>query len=123
MAVLTEGKHTAEFLVSEANGLRGRETATLITGQNLEAGTLLGKITLSGKVTRYNPLAADGSQTVSGILYDNVDATLADTKVVVVVRDTVVRGSSLTYSAGADAAAILVANAGLKTLGIVLDNR
>lgn len=123
MSVLVEGKHTGEFLVDEANGLRGRETGVLIAGQKLETGTLLGTITASGKYTRYAPGAADGSETVSGILYDNVDATGADTKVVVVVRDTVVRGSSLTYSAGANAAAILVANTELKTLGIVLDNR
>jgi len=120
MAVLTEGKHIAEFLISEANGLRGRKTGTLVTGQNLEAGTLLGTITASGKLTRYAPGATDGSESVSAILYDNVDATSADTKVVIVVRDTVVRGASLTYSAGADAAAIATANTELEALGIIV---
>ena len=124
MAVTTEGKRTAEYLVSEPNGLRGRESATLVAGQNLETGTLLGKITDSGKVTRYDPDASDGSESVFGILYANVDATDADAVgIAITVRDTIVRDSSLTYSDGADAAAIATAVAELRTLGIVLDKR
>ena len=128
MAVITEGKRTAEYLVSEPNGLRGRESATLKAGQNLETGTLLGKITDGGaddgKVTRYDPSASDGSETVYGILYANVDATNADAVgIAITVRDTIVRDSSLTYSDGADADDIATAVAGLRTLGIVLDKR
>ena len=44
MTVLTEGKHTGEHLVSEANKTRSREVVTLAEGQNLAAGTVLGKI-------------------------------------------------------------------------------
>jgi len=124
MAVITEGKRTAEYLVSEPNGLRGRESATLAAGQNLETGTLLGKITDGGNVTRYDPDASDGSETVFGILYTNVDATDADAVgIAITVRDTIVRDSSLTYSDGADADDIATAVAGLRTLGIVLDKR
>lgn len=121
MAVIIEGKHTAEFLVSEANGLRGRATGILISGQNLETGSLLGIITASGKYTRHAHGAADGSQTVAGILYDNVDATDGDIAgTVVVVADTVVRESSLTYSAGAGAPEIATANTELAALGIIV---
>lgn len=45
MTTFTESMHAGEFIVSEANGTRARETATLITGQDLEAGTVLGRIT------------------------------------------------------------------------------
>jgi len=45
MATLTEGQHAGEFLVSEANGRRSRETITVASGQDLSAGTVLGKIT------------------------------------------------------------------------------
>ena len=45
MAVLTEGQHAEEFLVSEAAGERSRESITLISGQNLSASAVLGKIT------------------------------------------------------------------------------
>ena len=121
MAVLTEGKHTAEYMLSEANGSRSRSTGTLILGQNLESGTVLGTITASGKLTQYDPVAVDGSESVSAILYDNVDATDADVVgVTTSVRDNEVRGSSLTYSVGADAAAIAIADAELVALGMIV---
>ena len=124
MAVITEGKATAEFLVSEANNTRGRETGTLIAGQNLEAGTLVGIITASGKYTQHAHGAADGSEVVAGIIYDNVDATAGDkVGTVFVTADSIVRESSLVYSVGAAAGDITAANAELKALGIRLDNR
>lgn len=42
----TEGKYAGEFLISEANGTRSREQVTLAAGNNLEAGAIVGKITL-----------------------------------------------------------------------------
>lgn len=45
MAVLTEGQNAEEFIVSEAAGERSRASITLISGQNLSAGAVLGKIT------------------------------------------------------------------------------
>lgn len=124
MAVVIEGKHTGEFLVSEANDNRGRETGILISGQNLEAGTLVGKITASGKYTRHAHGAGDGSEAIVGVIYDNVDATDSDLSgVVFVTSAAVVRESSLVYSSGASAPQIVAANAELKALGIVLDNR
>ena len=44
MTVLTEGQHTGEFLVTEANGSLSRETVTVLSGQNLNAGHVLGKV-------------------------------------------------------------------------------
>jgi Bacteriophage lambda head decoration protein D len=47
MTTLTETVHAGGFLVSEANGNRSRDAGTLISGQNLVAGAVLGKITLA----------------------------------------------------------------------------
>ena len=44
MTVLTEGQHTGEFLVTEANGSLSRETITVLSGQNLQPGHVLGKV-------------------------------------------------------------------------------
>lgn len=41
---LTEGNQTLEFLLSEAPGQRSREAGTLLSGQDLAAGTVLGKV-------------------------------------------------------------------------------
>lgn len=60
MAVLTEGRHTAEFLQSEAEGLRGRGVGKLASG-NLVAGTVLGQVTDASAIT------ADGGNTGDGV--------------------------------------------------------
>lgn len=45
MTELTEGRHAAEFLVSEANGHRSREAATIADSSAiLDPGTVLGKL-------------------------------------------------------------------------------
>lgn len=46
MTILTEGKHAAEFLVSEAAGSRSRERITVLSGETLVAGAVLGKVTV-----------------------------------------------------------------------------
>lgn len=44
MPELTEGQHKAEFIVTEANGSLSRETVTVLSGQNLQPGHVLGKV-------------------------------------------------------------------------------
>jgi hypothetical protein len=69
VSVKTEGKHAGEFLVSEAPGSRSREVVTVLSGQNLKAGDVLGRITL-GAVTA---AAKAGGNTGTGTC--TVDAT------------------------------------------------
>jgi hypothetical protein len=118
---LTEGKHAGEFLVSKANGSRSVTTGTVVSGQNLEAGTVVGVITASGKYAIYDAGASDGTESVAGILYDNVNATDGDIDgQVVYVRDAEVRESDLTYFDGATAGEITTANTELEALGIIV---
>jgi hypothetical protein len=42
--VITEGRRTAEFLISEAHGERSREQSTLLSGQSVKAGHVLGAV-------------------------------------------------------------------------------
>jgi hypothetical protein len=44
MSTLTEATHTAEFLLSEADGKQSRETVTVLSGQSLKAGAVVGKV-------------------------------------------------------------------------------
>lgn len=46
MASQTESIHAGEFLVSEAPGHRSREEITVLSGQDLVAGQVLGKVTV-----------------------------------------------------------------------------
>ena len=59
------------------------EKITLITGQNLARGAVLGKITASGEYTLSLSAAVDGSQVPDRILAQDCDATAADTDALV----------------------------------------
>ncbi len=62
-STFAEGKYAGEFLISEANGTRSREQVTLALGNNLEAGSVLGKITLGAGSS-----AAGGGNTGNGAM-------------------------------------------------------
>lgn len=95
----TEAIRSGEFLLSEGNGHISREEITIASGAGvLQAGTILGKVTASGKYIAYSDAAADGSETAAGILYGQVDATSADAKAVAVVRHAEVKSALLTGS-------------------------
>jgi len=110
MTVLTEGKHAGEFLLSEGNGLISREVRTIAAGQNLAAGTVLGKITSTGKYAAYNNGASDGTETAVEVLFDNVDASAADVEAVTIARNAEVNGDELTGLDAAATADLLAAN-------------
>ncbi len=121
MATSTEGKHTGEFIVSESNGSRSRDTGTVLSGQVLVAGELVGIETASGKYVAYDTGNSPvGASAVKGVIYDNVDATSADViGAVVVLRDAELRSSDLTYNE-AVAGVITAEVAELLALGLIV---
>ena len=100
MPVLTEGRFAGEFLVSEGNGRISRETITVLSGQTLSTGAVLGKVTASGKYKALDPAAVDGSEAAAGILYDAVDASAADAEGVAIVRLAEVNAAELVWPDG-----------------------
>lgn len=118
MTTFTEGKHAGEFLMSEADGQRSRENVTIVAGQNLGAGAVLGKITSGGKYTAVNQGASDGSQTAAGILIGAVNATSADTPGAIINCDAEVNGHCLDWGTTESPPEITTGIAELLTLGI-----
>lgn len=103
MAKKTEGRHTGEYILSEASGKRSRDSIKMASGAGVvEPATILGKVTASGKFVPHDPGASDGSQTAVAINYARVDATDADAMGVATVRDAEVKGSELVYNAATD---------------------
>ena len=94
---LTEGRHAGEFLLSEAAGKRSRENVTIVSGQDLGAGAVLGKISASGKYTAVDQAAGDGSQTAVAVLIDACDATGGDKDAAITARDAEVNGECLDW--------------------------
>lgn len=89
---------------------------TIASGQSLQRGAVLGKITASGKYVMSTAAASDGSQTPDLILADDVDATAGD-----VVGGAYSRGdfnaNALKLGAGHTAASI---RDGLRSKGIIV---
>ena len=117
--IITEGKHRGEYLVSEANGSRSRETVTFAQGAaKVTACTVMGLVAASGKYVPFAPTANDGSQNAAGISYDNVDVTTGDRSAVITARASEVNASDLVWGT-ATAAQIAAAKLQLAALGII----
>lgn len=106
MTVFNEGRHAAEFILSEANGQLSRDNVTLHGGftgaATLKAGTVLGKITSGGKYAASPASGSDGSQTAIAVLIDNVDISAGDVVAAVVSRNAEVNSHLLEYEATVD---------------------
>lgn len=94
---VTEGIHGPEFLLSEANGTQSREVVTIAAAAPaMVPGTLVGKITASGKYREYSNASSDGSEVAVGVLYSTVADKAVDQRAVIVARDAEVMRSALT---------------------------
>jgi hypothetical protein len=125
--IVTEGNYASDWLKSEDLQSRySREQGVLAAGSNAagavtKSGTVLGKITATGKLVPHTLGAADGSQTVYGILLNDVDASAVDKRVVAVRRNAIVMQYGLTYGADVTTAGNrATVNGGLGALGILV---
>jgi hypothetical protein len=120
MSTITEKARTGDFLLSEANGSYSRDNEILGTGQNLQAGTVLGKVTASGKFVQLDPAATDGSEAAAGLLWAGANATDADVAIVVISRAAEAKTDELIWPTGIAEPDKTTAIAQLAELGIVL---
>ena len=123
MTTLTEGRHAGGFIVWEAARDYCREVATIATGGAnpiLEPGTVLGKITASGKYAAHDPAAVDGTETAIAVLWGKADATAADVDAVVLLRGpAIVNGNDLVFTGTPTAPEIAAAHTALAAVGIL----
>ena len=101
-----------------ADGDYTTRKVTVISGQNLIAGSVLGKITASSKYNLSLSAAVDGSQTPDMILGTDCDASAGDKEAIVYETATVV-GSALTLGAAHTIASI---REGLRAKGLKIDD-
>ena len=121
MPVLTEPPSMGDVLKYEVNPNYTREVVTLLQGMPYPVGSVLGRITTSGKYKLSTSGGADGAQTASAVLLYAVDATLADATGIVVARGpSIVSRAGLAYDATVDDAAKITTKLGqLAAVGIV----
>lgn len=99
MTTLTDTNHVGEFLVSEANGYRSRSTVTVTVSGTAKwvSGTVLGKISASGKYVKYDEAGTDdGRRVAAGILYNELDPVAGDIKATIINCDAEVTQAKLT---------------------------
>jgi hypothetical protein len=110
-----------DVLKYEVNPNYTRETVTLLAGTAYPVGSVLGRITASGKYKLATSGGSDGAQTASAVLLYAVDATLADATGIVVVRGpSIVSRAGLAYDGTVDDAAKITTKIGqLGALGII----
>lgn len=121
MSVLAEPLNLGDLLKFEAPNLYSRDRVTVASGQNLPLGAVVGTITATGKVKRFDPSATDGSQVPSGVLLADCDATLADRDDgLIVARHAIVVDHALAWPGAITNAEKLSAVAQLKALGVLV---
>jgi hypothetical protein len=122
MTTLTEGKHAGGFLIWEVLRDYTRETVTLASGAGkLDPGTVLGKITASGKYAAHDPAAVDGTETAVAVLWGKADATGGDVPAVALVRGpAVVNRHDLVFVGTPSEGEITAAHAALLAVGILV---
>lgn len=72
------GTYTPDNLIAGHKMPIVTDSVTVISGQKLIRGTVVGLITASGKAKKLDSASSDGSEKFYGILAEDVDATLAD---------------------------------------------
>jgi hypothetical protein len=124
MPVLTMAPTLGDLLKYELNASYCRETVTLKSGTNYALGSVVGKITASGKY-RLSPTAQvagdEGAEIAVAVLLEAVDASLGDKAGLVVARGpAIVSKAALIFDASVDLAAEKTAkHAQLASAGIV----
>lgn len=113
----SQGTFTPDGLIAGTDDLQSRQI-TLISGQNLARGAVLGKITASGKYTLSLSASSDGSQTPAVILAEATDASGGD-KVTVAYFGGVFDENAITLGTGHTKASVREA---LRDVGIKLQS-
>lgn len=110
----------SDIVKDEAENRFSRDEETLASGSGIVAiGTVLGKVTASGKYKPLAPGASDGTQNAAAVILETADATDADQTVVTLKRHAQVVTQNLVWPAGITSNQKSSAIADLEAIGIV----
>ncbi len=103
--ILNQVPRVEEFVLVEANGFISRDEVTVTLGASaIKSGTVMSRLTATGKWVPYDDVGTDGSEVAAGILYTGLPAGTGDVKAVMFVRDCeVVRAALTGLNANAEA--------------------
>jgi hypothetical protein len=121
MTAITEGLNLGDLLKYEAPNLYSREQVTVVAGQNLALGAVVGRITATAKFKVFDPAATDGSELPAGILLGACDATLIDRDdALLLARHGMVASNAVVWPAGITVEQKTTALAQMSSLGVLV---
>lgn len=121
MAALIEAPKMGDILKYELEASYSREVVTLLTGTNYAAGSVLGRITASGKYKLSTATGSDGAQTAVAVLLFAVDASDGDQTGVILARGPAIvsRGALVVDATVDDGTKLAAKHSQLAAAGIV----
>ena len=98
MPTVSQPKNLGDLLKYEAPNLYSREQDTVAAAQHLALGTVVGRETATAKLKALDPAASDGTESVVGVLGNEVDATLIDREdAILIARHAIVARGALIW--------------------------
>lgn len=95
-----EGRHTADYILTESHGSKSRENVTYAQSAVIEPGEVVGIVTASGKYKPLDLSANDGTEVAAGVNYALVNASATEVEGVVSARDTTLIAEQLIWPDG-----------------------
>ena len=121
MPAIHETLNLGDLLKFEESHLYSRDQVTVLAGEVLPIGAVVGQVSVTGKVKGLDPGANDGSEIVVGVLIAPQDALSGDqTDGLIITRHAIVSDHALTWPQGITPLQKATAIHQLKALGILV---
>ena len=119
---MEENDRLGDLLKYEADKNYCREVMTVASGQNLKMGAVVGIKTATDeiKIVSISDEETDGSDSAFGVLLEDVDATSAEKKALVIARDAILASDYVVFPADSTAEQKKKITKDLEKRGIVI---
>ncbi len=121
MTAITNDLTLGDLLKYEEENLYSRNQVTVVSGQNLKLGTVIGRVSATQKVKALDPSATDGSEVAAGVVLQSIDASAAEkTNGLIVSRQAIVADYALVWPVAITTEEKTAAIAQLEAIGVLV---
>lgn len=121
MTAITNDLTLGDLLKYEEENLYSRDQVTVVNGQNLKLGAVIGRVSATQKVKALDPSATDGSEVAAGVVLQSIDASSAEkTNGLIVSRQAIVADHALIWPASITTEEKTAAIAQLEAIGVLV---
>ena len=121
MTAITNDLTLGDLLKYEEENLYSRDQVTVLSGQNLKLGAVIGRVSATQKVKALDPSATDGSEVAAGVVLQSIDASAAEkTNGLIVSRQAIVADHALVWPVAITTEEKTAAIAQLEAIGVLV---